>query len=61
MTPKEKNDALIFFVMIIGIGLGFFGYHLVNNDHKKFGYFCMALGLIILFVNAIIAILKIKK
>ncbi len=61
MTPKERNDALIFFVMIIGIGLEFFGYHLVNNDHKKFGYSCMAFGLVILFANTIIAIMKIKK
>ncbi|RKS95389.1 hypothetical protein BC952_1061 [Flavobacterium limicola] len=61
MTQKEKNDGIIFFVIIVGIGLGYFGYHLINNDNKKIGYTFIALGLVILFINAIIAILKLKK
>ena len=64
MIPKEKESALfaMYFVStIIGFGLEYYGYYLVNNNHKKFGYFCMALGLIILFANAINILLKIKK
>ena len=64
MTPEKKKNILIFVVafnFIIGLGLQFVGVQLISNNDRKLGYFCMTLGLIILAVNAVIAIWKINK
>ena len=61
---RRKKNILIFLVslnFIVGLGLQYFGVQLISNNDRKLGYFCMILGLIILAVNAVIAIWKMNK
>ena len=62
MIPK-KNILIIVVVfnIIIGIGLQYHGAQLISHNDKKPGYFFMAFGLIILFINAVLALWKMKK
>ena len=38
---------------MVGIGLQFYETQLISNNNRKQGYFCLILGLIILFANAV--------
>lgn len=65
MIPKQKEDILLIgnvLIIIIGFGIEYYGYHLIHNGNdRKVGYFWITLGLIILIVNAIIMVWKVKK
>ena len=62
--PEGKKNILMIIVsinIVVGIGLQYYGVQLISNNDKKLGYICMTLGLFVLFINAIIAIWKMKK
>ncbi len=62
--PKKSGNILmvvVTFNIIIGMGLQYYGVQFISNNNKKLGYLCMTLGLIILLVNAVIAIWKMNK
>lgn len=65
MIPKEKENILLIInalIIMIGFGIEYYGYQLIHNGtDRKIGYFWVTLGLIILIVNAIIMVWKLKK
>jgi len=62
MYKEQENFLILILIMIIGFGLEYFGYQLIHSlNHKKTGYFVMGLGLIFLFANAVVIVMRVKK
>lgn len=47
--------------IVVGIGLSYYGKNLAYKDNKKKGYLYMAIGILVLFVNAVYFVLQLKK
>lgn len=64
MLPNDNSNLYLyhFISTIVGIGLEVLGYQLIHGyNQKKIGYVLMSFGLLILLVNAVYILMKVKK